>query len=173
MLRNEVMASRCVGNHRTRRCDRLTIRPFPSSLHRRRRTMPVTSARRRTIFVSSLMSTIMCTPSAISRESPACKPAAHSATCGRSTAYSGSHRISPLATARSASGAHGRCRISIRRSTPRSKLGGTGASKAALMGRGSPAPAFLVVKILLSGDYGELDRLSNNSISRKAVLSIS
>jgi hypothetical protein len=67
--------------------DSATIRPFSSSLHRRRRTTPVISARRRTIFVSSLMSTIMCTRSAIPRESPACTPAARSTTCGRSTAY--------------------------------------------------------------------------------------
>src|SRR5271170_83309 len=64
-----------------------TIRPFSSSLHRRRRTTPVTSARRRTTFVSSLMSTIMCTRPAIPREPPTCMPTAHSATCGRSTAY--------------------------------------------------------------------------------------
>src|SRR3984957_6421982 len=48
-----------------------TIRPFASSLHRRRRTTPVTSTRRRTIFVSSLMSAIMCTRSTIP-ESPSC-----------------------------------------------------------------------------------------------------
>jgi hypothetical protein len=44
-----------------------TIRPFSPSLHRRRRTTPVTSAWRRTIFASSLMSTIMCTRSTIPR----------------------------------------------------------------------------------------------------------
>jgi hypothetical protein len=55
-----------------------TIRPFSSSLHRRQRTTPVTSARRRTIFVSSLMSTIMSTRSAIQIESRSCTPA-HSA----------------------------------------------------------------------------------------------
>src|SRR6202035_4205102 len=47
------------------------IRPFASSLHRGRRTTPVTSTRRRTIFVSSLMSAIMCTRSTIP-ESPSC-----------------------------------------------------------------------------------------------------
>jgi len=40
-----------------------TIRPFSSSVHRHRRTTPVTSARRRTRFVSSLMSTISDTRS--------------------------------------------------------------------------------------------------------------
>ena len=40
-----------------------TIRPLSSSLHRRRRTTRATSVRRRTMFVSSLMSTIMCTRS--------------------------------------------------------------------------------------------------------------
>jgi hypothetical protein len=52
------------------------------------------------------------------------------------------------------------------------KLGRTGASKAARP-RFAAAHALLVVKILLSTDYRELDRLSNNSISREAVLSIS
>jgi hypothetical protein len=55
---------------------------------RRRSRPPVTSARQpNNLRVSSLMSTIMCTRSAIPREPLACKPTAHSATCGRSTAY--------------------------------------------------------------------------------------
>jgi hypothetical protein len=92
MLRNEVMASRHAGNHRTR-CDRLaTIRPLASSLHRRRRATPVTSPRRLNIFVSSLMSTIMSTPSAIPTESPSCVPPSRSAMCGQSPAYSASER---------------------------------------------------------------------------------
>jgi hypothetical protein len=82
MLRNEVMASRYVSPHPVR-SPQQQFAPSP----RRSRTTQVTSARRRTIFVSSLMSTIMCTRSAIPRERPACTPAAHSATCGRSTAY--------------------------------------------------------------------------------------
>src|SRR5262249_23848273 len=64
-----------------------TIRPLSSSLHRRRRTAPVTSARRWTIFVSSLMSTIMCTRSSIPRESRSCTTRLHSAMWGNSTAY--------------------------------------------------------------------------------------
>jgi hypothetical protein len=84
--RDEAMAPRHIGNHRASAIASATIRPFSSSLHRRRRTTPVTSARRRTIFVSSLMSTIMCTRSAIHTESRSCTPKAHSAMWGGSTA---------------------------------------------------------------------------------------
>ena len=63
-----------------------TIRPFSSSLHRRRRTTPVTSAWRRTICASSLMSTIMCTRSSIPTEPRSCTARSHSAMWGKSTA---------------------------------------------------------------------------------------
>src|SRR5579871_3776447 len=64
-----------------------TIRPFSTALHRRRRTTPVTSPRCRIIFVSSLMSTIMCTRSAIPTEPPSCAHAPQSTMWGQSTAY--------------------------------------------------------------------------------------
>jgi hypothetical protein len=54
LLRSEIMPPRHVRYHRTGAIASATIRPFSSSLHRRRRTTPVTSAWRRTIFVSSL-----------------------------------------------------------------------------------------------------------------------
>jgi hypothetical protein len=80
------------------------------SLHRRRRTTPVTSARRRTIFVSSLMSTIMCTRSAIPAKSPSCTTQ-FARLCGSRAPLTNPQRsrVVDLRTRREPTAGHRRC----------------------------------------------------------------